>query len=120
MQKYPELMNIKLRNVIPQIHGESGLRIIPDILCGERNPAKLLQLCHSGIRKKKAGEVKKALDGHYSERYLLLKENLRLQEEHRQSVRNMEKQIEALPEEMGMQKQDIYSCFSLTPSQSAD
>lgn len=64
--------------------------------------------------------MKKALDGHYSERYLLLKENLRLREEHRQSVRNMEKQIEALPEEMGMQKQDIYSCFSLTPSQSAD
>lgn len=41
MQKYLELMNIKLKNVISQIHGYSGLQIIRAILDGERNEEKL-------------------------------------------------------------------------------
>jgi hypothetical protein len=72
MQKYPELTNIKLRSVISQIHGESGIKVIRAILSGERNADKLLQLCHTGIREKKAGEIKKALQGNYSKRCLLL------------------------------------------------
>jgi transposase len=108
MQKYLELMNIKLRNVISQIHGDSGLKVIRAILSGERNADKLLQLCHISIRQKKAEEMKKALRGNYSERYLLLlKENLRLWEEHRQSIRTIEKQIEKLLEEMGKAKPEI-------------
>jgi transposase len=108
MQKYLELMNIKLRNVIAQIHGESGLKVIRAILSGERDTDKLLRLCHVSIRDKKAQEVKKALDGHYSERYLLLLgENMRLWEEHQQSIRTIEKQIEALLEDMDRDRQDI-------------
>jgi hypothetical protein len=108
MQKYLEPMNIKLRNVISQIHGESGIKVIKAILSGERNADKLLRLCHTGIREKKAGEIKKALQGNYSERcLLLLKENLRLWEEHQQSIRNIEKQIEELLDEMEKAKQDI-------------
>jgi hypothetical protein len=108
MQKYLELMNIKLRNVISQIHGESGLKVIRAILSGERNADKLLQLCHISIREKKSEEMKKALQGNYSKRYLLLlKENLRLWEEHQQSIRNIETQIEELLEEMGKSKQEI-------------
>jgi transposase len=108
MQKYLELMNIKLRNVISQIHGESGLSVIRAILSGERNADKLLQLCHISIREKKAEEMKKALQGNYSKRYLLLlKENLRLWEEHQQSIRTIEKQIEELLDEMGKSKQEI-------------
>jgi transposase len=108
MQKYLELMNIKLRNVISQIHGESGLRVIQAILSGERNPDKLLQLCHVSIREKKALDMKKALQGNYSERYLLLlKENLQLWRAHQQSVHNIEKQIEALLEEMEESRKEI-------------
>ncbi|MDR1454761.1 MAG: hypothetical protein LBJ01_03830, partial [Tannerella sp.] len=108
MQKYPELMNIKLGNVIAQIHGGSGLRVIRSILEGERNAEKLLRLCHKRIRDTKAEELKKALHGNYSERYLLLlKENLRLWEEHQKSVRSIEKQIESLLEETGEGRKDI-------------
>jgi hypothetical protein len=53
MQKYLELMNIKLRNVISQLHGDSGLRVIEAILCGERDTAALAGLCHERIRGKK-------------------------------------------------------------------
>jgi hypothetical protein len=108
MQKFMELMNIKLRNVIAQVHGESGLQVIRAILAGERNEETLLQLCHGSIRTRKPEEFKKALRGNYNTRYLLLlKENLRLWEYHQQSVRNVEKQIKALLQEMGQDKQDI-------------
>ena len=51
MQKYLELMNIKLKNVISQIHGVSGLRVIKAIIEGERDEEKLLGLCDISIRR---------------------------------------------------------------------
>jgi transposase len=94
MQKYLELMNIKLRNVISQIHGTSGLKIIRAILSGERDPEKLVVLCHESIQKKKREDVIKSLEGNYQETYLsLLGENLRLWEEHQKSIRSIEEYI---------------------------
>jgi Transposase IS116/IS110/IS902 family./Transposase. len=108
MQKYLELMNIKLRNVISQIHGESGLKIIRAILNGERDEEKLLLLCHSSIKKNKGEDVKKALHGNYNSRYLfMLGENLRLWEEHQLSIKAIETQIEDLLIEMGKNNRDI-------------
>jgi hypothetical protein len=108
MQKYMELMNIKLRNVISQIHGASGLSIIRAILEGERDPVKLLSLCHGSIKKEKAEEVKKSLCGNYNQHYLLLlKENLRLWDEHQKSIAEIEHIIEALLKEMCFDKKDI-------------
>jgi len=108
MQKYLELMNIKLRNVISQIHGASGLRIIKAILAGERDTEKLLSLCHERIIKEKAEELKKSLCGNYNEYYLvLLEENLRLWEEHQKSITNIEHAIESLLDQMCEGKDDI-------------
>jgi len=101
MQKYLELMNIKLRNVISQIHGASGLRIINAVLSGERDPEKLAALCHERILEKKREDVIKSLEGNYQESYLLLlKENLRLWEEHQKSILHVEQQIEKLLEKL--------------------
>jgi len=101
MQKYMELMNIKLRNVISQIHGASGLRIIRAIIDGERDPHKLIHLCHENIKNRKREEVIKSLEGNYHESYILLiKENLRLWDEHQDSIRSIEQQIAALLEKM--------------------
>ena len=108
MQKYLELMNIKLRNVISQIHGTSGLCVIKAILEGERNPDRLLLLCHDSIIKAKGDDVKKALEGNYKEQYLLLlKENLRLWEEHQTSIKQIEHAIANLLEEMNQGNKDI-------------
>jgi hypothetical protein len=117
MQKYLELMNIKLRNVISQIHGDSGLKVIRAILLGERDENKLLELCHGSIKAKKSEEVKKALRGNYSERYLLLlKENLHLWEEHQHSIHTIEKQIEGLLNEMGKDTKNIVVDSPACPS----
>lgn len=67
MQKALTEMNIRLKEVLSQIHGASGLAIINAILEGERNPKKLLLLCHKSVRKKKAELILKSLEGHYTE-----------------------------------------------------
>lgn len=67
MQKALTEMNIRLKEVLSQVHGASGLAVIGAILEGERSPKKLLALCHSSVRMKKAEQLLKALEGHYTE-----------------------------------------------------
>lgn len=94
MQKYLELMNIKLGEVISQITGASGLNVIRAILAGERDTQKLLDMCHSTIRKNKAEEVMKSLEGNYNEIYLnMLRENLEMWENHQALIGRIEMQI---------------------------
>jgi transposase len=67
MQKALTEMNIRLTEVLSQIHGTSGLAIIEAILKGERNKEKLLRMCHSSIIKNKKEEVLKSLNGKYTQ-----------------------------------------------------
>lgn len=66
MQKALTLMNLRLKEVLSQVHGASGMAIIRAILNGERDGQKLLSLCHTSILKTKADKVLKALEGHYT------------------------------------------------------
>jgi transposase len=66
MQKALTEMNIRLKEVLSQIHGSSGLAIIGAILKGERSKEKLLAMCHSSIIKNKKEEVLKSLNGRYT------------------------------------------------------
>lgn len=63
MQRCLELMNIKLTEVISQIHGASGMRMMKAIISGERNTEALLLLCDERIKKQKSIEIIKALEG---------------------------------------------------------
>jgi transposase len=67
MQKALTEMNIRLTEVLSQIHGTSGLAIIEAILKGERNKEKLLKMCHSSIIKNKKEEILKSLNGKYTQ-----------------------------------------------------
>lgn len=97
MQRALELMNIKLGNVISQIHGASGLKVLHAILEGERDPDVLLSLCHSSIRHKKGEDVKKALEGNYNASYLyMLKLNLDMWEFFQQKLLEVEQEMEKL------------------------
>ena len=66
MQKALTEMNIRLTEVLSQIHGASGLAIIEAILKGERDKETLLKLCHTKIIKNKKDEVLKSLNGRYT------------------------------------------------------
>ncbi|MFV1977410.1 MAG: IS110 family transposase [Candidatus Scalindua sp.] len=66
MQKALTLMNIRLKEVISQIHGASGMRIIRAILQGQHNGEVLTEMCESSILKNKKASVIKSLKGHYN------------------------------------------------------
>ena len=66
MQKALIEMNIRLPEVLSQVHGVSGMALIDAILQGERDPDKLFSLCHKKIRENKGEELLKALQGHYT------------------------------------------------------
>ena len=66
MQKALIEMNIRLPEVLNQVHGASGLAIIKAILDGERDKEKLLRLCDKRIIKTKGEDVLKSLNGRYS------------------------------------------------------
>jgi len=66
MQKALIEMNIRLPEVLSQVHGASGMALIRAILGGERDVQKLVSLCHKSVREKKGEELRKALEGHYT------------------------------------------------------
>jgi len=66
MQKALTVMNIRLKEVLSQIHGASGIAIIKSILKGERDRQVLLSLCHRSVLKNKKELVLKALEGKYT------------------------------------------------------
>lgn len=70
MQKALIGMNIRLPEVFSQTQGASGMAIIRAILSGERDPKKLLDLCHSSLIRKKSDEILAALEGFYTKRGL--------------------------------------------------
>lgn len=70
MQKSLTQMNIRLAEVINDITGASGLRIISAILEGQRDPGKLTALCVTQIKEKKGELVYKSLEGEYQQEHL--------------------------------------------------
>ena len=69
MQKALEQMNIKLNNVISDITGATGMKIIRNILSGERNPKKLAK--HRDPRCKTSDkEIAKSLHGNWRDEHL--------------------------------------------------
>jgi transposase len=70
MQKALTLMNIRLHQVIAQIHGASGLRVIRALLAGQRDPEQLLGLCDGRIQATKRDAVIASLEGHYRPEHL--------------------------------------------------
>jgi len=72
MQKAMELMNIKLHNVISQLHGASGQRIVQAIIEGQTDATKLASLCEPFILKRKKDRIIESLEGNYKEEYIFM------------------------------------------------
>ena len=97
MHKALTLMNIKVQNVISQLHGVSGMRIITAIVLGERNPERLADLCEKSILKTKRDRVVASLNGNYkSEHIFALKQALCAYDFYQKQITECDKQIEAL------------------------
>lgn len=97
MHKALTLMNIKLQNVISQLHGASGMRIMTAIVQGERDPQHLADLCETSILKTKRDRVVASLKGNFkSEHIFALKQALGAYNFYQSQIGECDKQIEAL------------------------
>jgi transposase len=93
MQKAMEQMNIKLQNVIADITGKSGQRIITAILEGERNPQVLIQLLDGRIKASRE-VVSKSLQGIWKEENLFeLRQSFELYQIYRKKIKECDEQI---------------------------
>lgn len=94
MQKSLILMNIRLKEVLSQVHGVSGMRIIRAILKGERNVDVLTAMCDVRILKSKEIAVKKSLNGHYNESGLFsLEQAVKCYDFYQKQIKECDKKI---------------------------
>lgn len=95
MQKALEQMNLKLTEVIADITGTTGTRIIDAILAGERDPRKLAALRHERCHNDEQ-TIALALEGNWRDEHLFaLKQALELYRYYRTKVSEVDEQIEA-------------------------
>lgn len=101
MQQALERMNIKFHDVISDLVGVSGLKVVRAILKGERRPGELLALCDLQIQKKKAERVKESLRGSWKKEQLFaLRQGLELWETYQQKLADCDRELESLLREM--------------------
>jgi transposase len=105
MQKALDLMNIKLHNVISEIHGVSGMRILKSIISGNHNPEELMMLCENSILKKKRDLVLASLQGNFREEYVfMLNQAVEAYEFYLHKMFECDKKIEALLKQINKDK----------------
>jgi transposase len=101
MQKALERMNIKLHDVISDLTGVSGLKVIRAILQGEHNPVALLALCDCQIQKKKAERVCESLVGTWKKEHLFaLRQALAAWEFYRGQIAECDEALEQVLKEV--------------------
>lgn len=96
MQKALQLMNIKLTNVLSDITGVTGMKIIRAILAGERDPQVLASFRHSQCARSEA-EITKSLQGNYRREHLFaLRQAVELYDMYDRQIQACDAELEAL------------------------
>lgn len=105
MQKALIEMNIRLPEVLSQIHGVSGMALITAILAGERDTGKLVSLCHKSVRERKEEELLKALEGHYTAQGLFaLNQALKAYQFYQDQILECDRQIDGVLQRINRDK----------------
>lgn len=105
MHKALTQMNIRLKEVISQLHGKSGMAMIEAILSGERNKQILLELCHGKIINNKKEEILKALEGHYKEDQLFaLQQAVDAYKFYQEQIKKCDQKIDTILQSIGQKE----------------
>lgn len=108
MQKALTLMNIRLTEVISDITGASGIKMIEAILQGERNPEVLAAMCHQKILLHKKENLLKSLEGVYSEDHLFaLEQAYETLKYYNKLIEQCDKAMEKHLQKIAALKQDV-------------
>lgn len=95
MQKALSQMNIQLHNVLSDITGATGMKIIRAIVAGERNPKKLAVHRHK-LCKNSTEVIEESLRGHYRDEHVFaLSQALELYDVYQAKIRACDQAIEA-------------------------
>ena len=116
MQKALTQMNLHLHNVISDITGETGLKILRNIVTGETDPRRLSSYRTERFKCSRA-EMEKSLTGNYrSEHVFALKQSLDLYDFYQVKIRECD---EAIEKTLDMIAQEIPLCndAELPPSE---
>ncbi len=101
MQQALERMNIKIHDVISDLTGVSGMKMIKAMLAGERQPERLLMLCDVQIQKNKKERVIESLHGVWAAEHLFaLGQALLIWEFYQQRLAECDRQIEEVLREL--------------------
>lgn len=94
MQKALEEMNVKLTEVVSDIAGQTGMKIIKDIVRGKRDPLQLAKHRHERCKATEA-EIASALYGNWRKEHLFaLKQALKMYEFYQRQLRECDQEIE--------------------------
>lgn len=101
MQKALERMNVKLHDVISDLSGVSGMKVVRAIVGGQRDPQQLLELCDAQIRRLKADRVRESLRGMWRDEHLFaLRQALQGWDFYQQQIAECDRQIAQLLQDM--------------------
>lgn len=99
MQKALTQMNLRLTNVLSDITGVTGLKILRAIIAGEHNPQVLARFREPGCKKTEA-EIAKSLEGFYKREHLFaLKQALELYDFYDHELQACDAELEAMYQE---------------------
>ena len=106
MQKALSQMNIQLGNVISDVVGETGQRILRAIIAGERDPQKLAALKHNRIQASKE-QIALALQGNWREEHLFaLTQAVELYDAYSQALQRCDIRLESMLSALGRTKDE--------------
>lgn len=96
MQKALAQMNIQLSNVVNDITGVTGMKIIRSILAGERSPQQLAKY-RDGRCKQSEEVIAKSLQGNYRDEHIFtLQQSIELFDVYREKIKACDEAIEKL------------------------
>jgi transposase len=94
MQKALTQMNLQLANVISDLSGLTGQRIVRAIVAGERDPWKLAELSHPRIQASRL-EIAKSLEGHWRQELIfVLQQEIEMYDTYQRRVAECDQQLE--------------------------
>lgn len=97
MQGALDLMNVRLHQVLSQVHGVSGLRVVEAIVAGERDPQRLIGLCDERVLKRKKALLLRSLEGDWQPHHLFaLRQALEAYRFYQGQIAACDAQIESL------------------------
>lgn len=96
MQKALQLMNLRLTNVLSDITGVTGMKIMRAIVAGKRDPKELAHF-RNGHCEKSEEEIQKSLEGNYKREHVFaLQQAIELYDFYGQQLQNCDQELEAL------------------------